>query len=987
MVVAAWSVFLSYVEATHDAETKALKADLEAAGIPTFRFKEDVPSGEPFGSVLADALLGSRVVVAFLDATFLDRPNCRWELNAVLAAGDLEARLVVARPVRDSIPNGLAGVPPAIANRRWPRANDTADLVALVRERLAANQPTLAEALGEPSASELRAQLLETSVLPPPELLTGIPHAPDPLPASIEDAFVGRSETLWRIDHALRLRHGLGARVRPTVALEGGGGTGKTRLAREYVRRYGSNYRGGIYWIDGTAQVDEQLHAVLRVIDPAVSDLVDLRKNGVDIVGYLRLSFDAHRPAAPVLWIVDGIPETSLRRHRPKRISSMESWCPLRGEVSLLVTSRVMVSAVSPSVERIPVQLLPGDAAIALLKRGVDDSALANEQWDAIASRVGRLPLALTLLNAALAAGALAAADLATRVSNDVAMTPLLEAAMKGLEKAGLADLEPGALRGVSEAFVMSYDLLDDEAQLLLRLLAQLAPDPIPEALLDGLGTSIAAAGARTALRTRSFIEPAAGQDIPAFGQIHVLLADFVRTVHEASVTELSLLGHTMVDLFNPDILELPSSWPLLNALVPHGTTLCNRPGGIGDGEDGDSASLLPLLVARVLLAQGSYTRARKLQEAELEERTRVLGSEHLETLIAANEVVITRLAQGDYLAAQELQDRVLEARTRLLGFEHVDTLTSADNAAIILYTRGDYGAARKLQEQVLEARNRLLGSEHLDTLRTANNLASTMNDQGDYAAARKLGESVLEARTRLLGPGHPNTLTAANNLASTMNDEGDYQAARKLLELVLARATDILGPEHPHTLAAAENLAITKRSQGDYPAARKVQEHVLEARTRLFGPQHPDTLTAGINLAGTMIRQGDYQAARKLLELVLARAIDILGPEHPHILAAAGDLAITMKAQGDYASAQQVEQQALEVRTRLFGSEHPDTLTAASNLAVTHFSQGDYPSARKLQERVVETRTRLFGSEHPDTRRAADSLDQIRWREDGRPG
>jgi hypothetical protein len=35
----------------------------------------------------------------------------------------------------------------------------------------------------------------------------------------------------------------------------------------------------------------------------------------------------------------------------------------------------------------------------------------------------------------------------------------------------------------------------------------------------------------------------------------------------------------------------------------------------------------------------------------------------------------------------------------------------------------------------------------------------------------------------------------------------------------------------------------------------------------------------------------------------------------------------------------------------------------------------------------VVETRTRLFGSEHPDTRRAADSLDQIRWREDGRPG
>jgi hypothetical protein len=78
VVVAGWAVFLSYVEATHDAETKALNADLEAVGIPTFRLKEDVPSGEPFGPVLADALLGTRVIVAFLDATFLERPNCHW---------------------------------------------------------------------------------------------------------------------------------------------------------------------------------------------------------------------------------------------------------------------------------------------------------------------------------------------------------------------------------------------------------------------------------------------------------------------------------------------------------------------------------------------------------------------------------------------------------------------------------------------------------------------------------------------------------------------------------------------------------------------------------------------------------------------------------------------------------------------------------------------------------------------------------------------
>jgi hypothetical protein len=59
--MAGWAVFLSYAEATNEAETRDLKVALEDAGIPSFRFEEDSPAGEPVGTVLTDALLGSRV--------------------------------------------------------------------------------------------------------------------------------------------------------------------------------------------------------------------------------------------------------------------------------------------------------------------------------------------------------------------------------------------------------------------------------------------------------------------------------------------------------------------------------------------------------------------------------------------------------------------------------------------------------------------------------------------------------------------------------------------------------------------------------------------------------------------------------------------------------------------------------------------------------------------------------------------------------------
>jgi tetratricopeptide (TPR) repeat protein len=971
-----WAVFISYVDALHDTETKALKDALEAVGIRVFRFQEDVPFGAPFNLSLADALLGSQVVVAFLDAVFLDRPNCRWELNAVLAANDLDARLVVARPSSDSRPSGLAGVPPTVANRRWPSANETAELIALVLERLAADPPTLAEALGEVSATQLRAQMIETSLLPAPELLTSIPHSPDPLPASINEAFVGRSEMLWRIDHVLRLRHGLDGGARSMVVLEGGGGTGKTRVAREYVRRYGSHYQGGIYWIDGSGQLDEQLHAVLRVLDQTAPDLVELRGSQADLALCVRQAFQTFRPRQPVLWVVDGVPEMSLSNGNPRGPSVLEASCPLLGQVALLLTSRVTISTASQGVDRISVRALPSDDAVALLKRGIDVPDASSEQWALIAQWVGRLPLALTLLNAALAAGTLTLAELATRAARADSMTPVLDSTIAVLRNSGLADLDPGSLRGVSDAFAISYGLLDDESRLLLRLLAELAPDPLPEPLLQAIYPQMVTAGARTALRTRSFVEAASGQAIAAFGQIHVLVADFVRSFDRADISHRRVLVRSLDDLFDPDIIEAPASWPVLNALLPHGIALCQRAQLGTRPVDVESVQNLELRMAAALASQGSYTRARLLEEHAVETSTLFFGPDHAYTLQATENLAFTLHLLGEGAAATEIAEGMLEKRLRLLGPDHPDTLRSEELASVV-GDQSNHLAVRTREQHVLETRTRVFGAGHIDTLGAAMNLAVTLRDQTD-PAARSSAEGAYQGFIRLLGPDHRDTLKCEGNLASILYDQGDYPAARRHEEHVLDGLTNALGSEHPETLKAAGNLATTLKAQGELEAAHTLQEHAFASLTRLLGADHPDTLRASNNLANTLKDQGEYVRARALAESVIETRTRLFGTDHPDTIRSARNLAAILVAQHDLPAATRIKELVLEACTRRNGERHPDTLKAAESLAKTLHAQDD-SRAQEVQAKVLEAWTDILGFENAQTLEAAEELAIIR--------
>jgi tetratricopeptide (TPR) repeat protein len=930
-------VFLSYAHSSNLGHATALEAALRTAGIETFRDETEIADGEPFPEAILDALLGSRVVVLFGDPIYFEREYCRWEFEAALAPLGREAaegrsasldHIVVARPAVRGVSDELERLPPAVRSRQWPSASETARLVDLVQDRLARRGPTLAERLGPIAGAELRGRLLEGSRVPLPTLPGPVPRFPSVIPVSLRDAFVGRSEVLWRIDYLLRTRYGTPDTTRSTVGIEGGGGIGKTRVALEFVHRYGHNYPGGLFWVDAGTSPDgreEQLFGVLRALRPGTPALVELRKNSVDVAARVADALSDLPTRAQVLYVIDNLPEVAPGT-QPEPI---RNWCPAPGHVSLLITSRQQVS-LAEGISPIALPELSAAAAISVLTQNVDRSSLRVEDWASITDWVGQLPLALVLLNAALRAGSLSAGRLRELAIAQAGTTEALDRQIGALRGHATGD----SLRGVTEAFALSCSLLSPEAQHLARLIAHLAPDPLPQALLDALGDNLAPPEARAALVARSFVAPVSGTDVSFFGRMHRVLADFLGGQSSNPEAELRELLGPLLTILDEAALEDAKAWPLVNATSPH-------------------AGALAVAIDR-LEREGAA----------------VVGGSELKARIA-----ITRGVQGDLAGARKLHEEVLAARQRTMGRGHADTLAAANNLAVTLALQGEFAQARALQEEVLTAQKRILGPDHPNTLSAASNLANTVEAQGDFAGARALQEEVLAARTRILGPDHPDALAAVGNLASTYFSQGDFAGARALQEGVLTARKRILGPEHPNTLLAAGNLASTLRSQGDLAGARALQEEVLAALRRILGPDHPDTLAAAGNLANTRYSQGELAGSRVLQEEVFAARKRILGPDHPDTVRAAGNLANVLALQGDLAGARTLQEEVLTALRRILGPEHPATLAAAGNLASTLYLQGDLPGARRLQEEVLAAFRRILGPEHPNTLRAERNL------------
>ncbi len=985
-----------------------------------------------------EALLAAQIVVIFASEAYFQRLYCLWELDAALwpfralnleaAAAEKEAAL---GPLLIVLPNQkmreLPSLPPALQQVNWPTAENLPEVERMVRTRLVASRQTLRERLenaGVPGV-HMQARLWAEFVLqPPPKNLSGLRKYPTALPLSRAEAFVGRVDDLWRIHYALSMsqdKRGEGATGAAPIALvHGAGGFGKTRLALEYVHRFGPRYyTGGVFWIHADVdhdRLEEQFHGILRALDPDAKDLAAFREERKSVSVAMVEALDAVTRTQRVLFVVDNIPE----RKPGEEPKPLKTWCPVIGRASLLMTSRE--ERVEPSagvIQGIPLSTLTPEAAVDLLTRGLKNAAhLEDREWFEVAEWVGHLPLALDLLNTTMALHSLRPKSLLQRARKQRPSRELDD--MANTIRSHLP--ESDKLRGVTETFFISYGSLSGNERRAARLMAQLSPAPIPQALLQSIEPQVMEDEQRTLL-SRHFVEVTTREDV--FGSMHKLLADYLRDQAAHPLLDVRQVCRGLIRLLRASVDSLDRH--LLDMCLPHAEAAFDRmlslkqqpiqlpwterlKEWLGRREITHEDIELGTALGEALSARGFLQKAHDHERRVVEYAKASLGREHAETLRTMTNFASTLKALGKLEEAEQLQFEVWQASDRIYGSDHPLTLKARSALLVTQFERGQTGSV-KAQTLLLERMRSALedGKPNMDTLVAMSDLAWMYREQGKFEDAKALQQEVLDTlrqeakekrrwvsenlrdaeelqrqgqlkRAKALedyalsesrwldGEYRLRELTAMSYLAGTLQEEANLDQALVVEREVLDARSQLQGPQHPDTLTAMGNLAETLRARWMLKEARELQEEVLKVRQKELGADHPDTLTAMGNLAETHRTQRLHKEAKELQKQVLQGRRQKLGKEHLHTLLAMGHLAETHRELGELQEARELQEEELEIRLRVLEKDDRRTLKAIANLAVTLRSQGEEGTAQELETRALQPMIRGLGIEHPDT-------------------
>jgi tetratricopeptide (TPR) repeat protein len=680
---------------------------------------------------------------------------------------------------------------------------------------------------------------------------------------SIGSLFKGRDDFLRQIQAALggvqHRGHRRAAAITASAtaaAVHGLGGIGKTRAAIEYAQRHRDEYNALLFVrADSPTGLQSNFAALCgaTVLDLAEKDERDIEAQVGTVLRWLQ----GHPGWFMILDNVD-------TEDAAKAVEELLARLSQAGHV--LVTSRL--GNWSGAVESLALDVLSeADAAAFLLERtktgrrkGADDPDQARQ----VATGLGQLALALEQ------AGAYIVRNRLTFAQYRGEWTRCHDRVLEWFDERLMH--YPAS---VAVTWQTTFDQLGEPARNLLRMFAWLAPDPIPEALLDTplYDARQDEATSRDALADLEAYSLVTRDDESPVFSVHRLVQDVTRrslrfdTDNKVLNRALNWINAT----FTGDTRH-PSTWPIMRPLAPHASAVTD----LADkaGIEYPTTFLMDRVATFLSSSKGDHAGAEPLYRRTLEVRERVLGLEHPDTLASVNNLAYLLESKGDYAGSEPLCRRALEARERVLGPEHPDTLVSVNNLALLLAGKGDYAGSEPLYRRALEVRERVLGPEHPDTLASVNNLAALMYQKGDCAGSEPLYRRALEVRERILGPEHPDTLTSVNNLAYLLERKDDCAGAEPLYRRALEAHERVLGPEHPTTLGNVQCLADLLDKTG-----RATQARPLRLRRLTVLAQKPDATPMQLRtcaLDGYLL--GDYVLAATLLRRVLAVGFEVPG-------------------------------------------------------------------------------------------------------------
>jgi tetratricopeptide (TPR) repeat protein len=768
---------------------------------------------------------------------------------------------------------------------------------------------------------------------------------------SLDTLFKGRDAAMAQL--ARNIGRATGARASAIVGkantVFGLGGVGKTRLAVEYAWQHADDYNALLFV---AADSPEKLQASLAALAaPAMLDLPEHRATEQEAKVAAVLAWLGANPG----WFL--ILDNADTR---EAAAAAEALLPQLAAGDVLITSRL--SRWSGQVEPLELDVLGLDDAVAFLlerterrrRKAPTDAADART----LAKELGELALALEQAGAYIEEQRLSFAQyLAQWQSNRDKVAAWFDPQVMQY---------PGSL---AVTWQTSVAQLSDPARRLLERLAWLAPDPIPELLLDVAvpGDDNAVMDARAALANLERHSLVARASEPPTFMVHRLVQDVTRRSLKGEASRIALTQ--ALAWVNGAFVGDPGdtrTWLALEPLAPHAAAVALQADSAGIPEP--TARLMNelgrWLNSKALHAQGEALFGRVIASVE-----RALGADHPNVAVALNNLARLLQVLNRSSEAEPLMRRALAIDEKSFGLEHPNVAIRFNNLANLLQATNRLGEAEPLMRRALAIDEKCFGPEHPNVAIRLNNLANLLQDTNRLAEAEALCRRALAIDEKSYGPAHPNVAVRLDNLAQLYEATNRLAEAEPLMRRALVIDETSLGPDHPTVVVRMSILASLLSDLGRPHEAEPLRRRDLRITECELAEGHPHIATALNNLASLLQDSDRVGEAEPLMRRVLVIDERSFGPEHPKVATDLNNLAQLLQDANRFGEAEPLLERAICIWETSLGPDHPQVAFGLNNLANLLAAMNRPGEAEPLSRRHLQIFFKYTSStrrEHP---------------------
>jgi tetratricopeptide (TPR) repeat protein/DNA-binding XRE family transcriptional regulator len=765
--------------------------------------------------------------------------------------------------------------------------------------------------------------------------------------------FTGRETILSHLYTILNTNNA--AALTQAQAISGLGGIGKTQIAVEYAYRYREHY-SAVLWVSASSR-DAFISDFVMLA--AILDLLEKSEHDQELV----ISAVKRWLSSNTNWllIIDNVDDPQI----------IVEFLPTLSTGKVLITTRLQ--ALGPVARGIEVEKMEMDEGKLFLLRRIgtlnqsqlleEASEEAQSQAADIVTELDALPLALDQAGAYIEE---------TQCGLSAYLTLYRARRKELLHRRG--NLPTDHPEPVAATWSLSFQQVQERfpaAADLLRLLAFLGPDAIPEEILTG--------GA-----------PEPGPELSSAASDPLLMNEIIRlllgySLIRRNAEDRSLSIHRLVQAVLKDSMSdetarqwaerairainrvfpesQPDTWKQCARCLPHALAILPHL----EAYDLPIPQATDLLnkAAAYLTDHAQYTLAEQLLKKARAVSEQTVDSHPTALALTLNDLGALYLTQGRYPDAEPLLKQALEIRRQQLGSEHPDTATTLNNLARLYHDQGKYSLAEEYFQTALKIRQSILPPGHPDVALSLSSLAELYTTQARFDQAESLYKQALAIQEQAFGRLHPAVAKTLNNLAFLYRKKGIYPKAEELYSDALAIQQQILVPDHPDIAETLNNIGRLYRAMGEYAKAVTYYQQALDIREKIFGSDHRYVGESQYSLAKVYRSLEEYEEAEKYGKEALRIQEQHLGENHPEIASTLHVLAVIYQKQGKYDQAKELYLRAWTIRESTSDPDHPHLAIIFNDLAEIYLAQGDHDRAKGMIDRSIQIREQKLGPDH----------------------